>query len=335
MKGVGNAKHLVGSAALLIGMAVAVPLAAEEGPIAGVELGAAEPLGKLEDRVHTGGVFSAFGGYMFLDYIGMTGQLQVVANPGDDVDGFPDDDVAAQLGFTAGPRVEIPLRDVTKPRISGEHAAVLYFTGQPGIFTGIAGSPYSDTAFGYTAGGGLNIRVSDDFLVGAFARYNWVDEDVQNEDGERGRIQFLTIGVGLTYNPAPSIPAVAQIPPSRAAATPPMQRKIVLRGVNFDFDRATIRSDARPVLDEAVATLQREGTISIVAEGHTDSRGTDAYNENLSLRRANAVRDYLVKGGISPSRISVEGYGESRPVATNDTDDGRAQNRRVELRVRQ
>lgn len=335
VQGCGNAKHLVCSAVMLATVAVAPPLMAEEGPIAGVEIGAAEPLGKLKDRVQTSGVFSAFGGYMFMDYVGLTGQLQVVAGPGDDPSGFPDDDVAAQLGFTAGPRVEIPLRDWRTAREPGERPAVLYLTAQPGIFTGIAGSPYSDTAFGYTAGGGVNMRASDDFLVGAFARYNWVDEDVQNENRERGRIRYLTFGLGLTYNPAPPLPAVAQVPAPRAAATPPMQRKIVLRGVNFDFDRATIRSDARPVLNEAVATLQREGTISIVAEGHTDSRGTDAYNENLSLRRANAVRDYLVKGGISPSRISIEGYGESRPVATNDTDDGRAQNRRVELRVRQ
>lgn len=330
-----DAKHLVGSLVLLLAIAVVAPLAADEGPIAGVEIGAAEPLGKLNDRVQTSGVFSAFGGYMFMDYVGLTGQVQVVAGPGDDPDGFPDDDVAAQIGFTAGPRVEIPLRDWTKPRTRGERPVVLYFTGQPGIFTGIAGSPYSDTAFGYTAGGGVNLRASDDFLVGAFARYNWVDEDVQNEHRERGRIRYLTFGIGLTYNPAPPLPAVAQAPAPRAEATLPVQRKIVLRGVNFDFDKATIRNDARPVLNEAIAALQREGTVLIVAEGHTDSRGTDAYNENLSLRRANAVRDYLVAGGISRSRIAVEGHGESRPVATNDTDDGRAQNRRVELRVRQ
>jgi OOP family OmpA-OmpF porin len=87
------------------------------------------------------------------------------------------------------------------------------------------------------------------------------------------------------------------------------------------------------VLDEAVATLKQEGAIAVVAEGHTDAVGSDEYNQALSLRRANAVRDYLVAGGIDAARIQVEGYGESRPVASNDTDDGRAQNRRTELRV--
>ena len=80
--------------------------------------------------------------------------------------------------------------------------------------------------------------------------------------------------------------------------------------------------------------MKQEGNISIIAEGHTDSRGTEEYNQALSLRRANAVRDYLVAGGVAANRITVEGYGESKPVASNNTDDGRAQNRRVELRIR-
>jgi len=88
------------------------------------------------------------------------------------------------------------------------------------------------------------------------------------------------------------------------------------------------------VLNEAITTLKQEGTISIIAEGYTDNIGTEAYNQALSLRRANAVRDYLVAGGVSASRISVEGFGESKPVASNRTDDGRAQNRRVELHIR-
>jgi OOP family OmpA-OmpF porin len=109
---------------------------------------------------------------------------------------------------------------------------------------------------------------------------------------------------------------------------------MILRGVNFDFDKSNIRADARPVLDEAINILNTESGISVVAEGHTDSVGTDAYNKRLSERRARAVKDYLVKGGISSSRIETVGYGESQPVASNDTADGRAQNRRVELKVK-
>jgi OOP family OmpA-OmpF porin len=109
----------------------------------------------------------------------------------------------------------------------------------------------------------------------------------------------------------------------------------VLRGVNFDFDKSNIRPDARPVLDEAISVLKSEGGVAVIAEGHTDAKGTDTYNQKLSERRANAVKEYLVRGGIPTSRIRVVGYGESRPVASNDNEEGRAQNRRVELRIAQ
>lgn len=107
----------------------------------------------------------------------------------------------------------------------------------------------------------------------------------------------------------------------------------MLRGVNFDFDKSNIRADARPILDEAVRTLQGEPSIHVSVEGHTDAIGTDAYNQKLSERRARAVADYLAVGGVSRSRMTTEGFGESKPVANNATADGRAQNRRVELRI--
>ena len=122
---------------------------------------------------------------------------------------------------------------------------------------------------------------------------------------------------------------------AQAAPPPPVvKKKIVLRNVHFDFNKSTIRPDARPVLDEAVQILKtEEPSAAVVVEGHTDSVGSDSYNMKLSHRRANAVRDYLVRGGIAASRIHTEGFGESRPVASNATADGRAQNRRVELHL--
>lgn len=99
----------------------------------------------------------------------------------------------------------------------------------------------------------------------------------------------------------------------------------------FDFDSSKIRPDAIPILDKAVEWLNEYPTVKGVIEGHTDSRGTDEYNQGLSERRAKAVYDYLVDKGINRFRLSWKGFGESRPVATNETDEGRQLNRRIEL----
>lgn len=124
-------------------------------------------------------------------------------------------------------------------------------------------------------------------------------------------------------------------PPPPPAPTPPtVSRRIVLRGITFDFNQDTIRPDARPVLDEAAEVLRENPSVSVAVEGHTDAIGSEAYNQALSFRRAEAVFRYLVNSGIAPERLTVEGFGESNPVATNETEAGRAQNRRVELRVK-
>ena len=118
-----------------------------------------------------------------------------------------------------------------------------------------------------------------------------------------------------------------------AAAAAPTKRSIVLRGINFDFDKANIKPEAEPVLDAAVEVLKENTDVKVRVGGHTDSVGTDAYNQGLSERRAKSVRDYLVSHGIDSSRLTAVGYGESQPVADNKTADGRAQNRRVTLDV--
>ncbi len=111
-------------------------------------------------------------------------------------------------------------------------------------------------------------------------------------------------------------------------------RRIVLRGISFfDFDKSEIQSQSFPVLDEAVLILQEYPNVRIVVEGYTDDVGTEEYNMQLSIRRAEAVFRYLVNKGIAPERIRVEGFGESHPVADNSTPEGRAENRRVEIRI--
>lgn len=136
------------------------------------------------------------------------------------------------------------------------------------------------------------------------------------------------------FDPGPEAP-LPPPPPPAPEPPPPVKRRIVLRGVNFDFNSAAIRPDGRPVLDHAAEILFEQTQVRVLVGGHTDSVGADDYNMKLSVRRAESVYRYLVNRGIDPERMRVEGFGKLNPVATNDTDAGRAQNRRVELQVQQ
>jgi outer membrane protein OmpA-like peptidoglycan-associated protein len=131
-------------------------------------------------------------------------------------------------------------------------------------------------------------------------------------------------------------PTPTPIPtPTPEPPPPPSSKRIVLRGVNFDFDESAVRPDSRPILDEAAEVLREHPDVDIAVEGYTDDIGTEEYNEGLAIRRAQAVFRYLVNHGVAPERMEVIGYGESHPVATNETEAGRAQNRRVELHVKE
>ena len=116
-------------------------------------------------------------------------------------------------------------------------------------------------------------------------------------------------------------------------------RPYVLRGVNFEFDRAVLRSESIPILDAAVNVLNEHPELLVAIDGHTDSKGSDSYNERLSRERAEAVQDYFVKNGVNADRLVFRGFGEARPIAPNSFDDGsdnpegRFENRRVELNV--
>ena len=107
-----------------------------------------------------------------------------------------------------------------------------------------------------------------------------------------------------------------------------------LEGVNFDYDSANLTNAARTRLNQAISMLRENSELNVNIEGHTDSNGSDAYNMQLSQRRAQAVVDYLANNGINRSRMSALGKGESSPISTNDTSSGRAQNRRVEFIIR-
>jgi len=109
---------------------------------------------------------------------------------------------------------------------------------------------------------------------------------------------------------------------------------ITIKGVKFDFNKATIKPESYPILDEAAAILTNHPEIRVEVQGHTDSIGSDGYNLKLSYARANAVRRYLIEHHeIDPSRLIARGYGERRPIADNRTKEGRAQNRRVDFLI--
>ncbi|HLA90043.1 MAG TPA: OmpA family protein [Gemmatimonadaceae bacterium] len=130
--------------------------------------------------------------------------------------------------------------------------------------------------------------------------------------------------------PAPP-PPTPPPPPAPAPAPPPPRPLLTLRGVLFDFDKATLKPAGRDSLQRAVSYLREHADARVEVQGHTDSKGADAYNQTLSERRASAVKVYLVSQGIAEQRIATRGYGESNPIADNGTDAGRAQNRRVEI----
>ncbi len=112
-----------------------------------------------------------------------------------------------------------------------------------------------------------------------------------------------------------------------------IREEIQLPGVNFETNSDVLLPSATDVLEDAAQTLRNNPTIVVEVAGHTDSDGSDEYNQSLSERRAVAVRSYFINAGIAANRLTARGYGESEPVASNATNDGKAQNRRVVLRI--
>ena len=151
------------------------------------------------------------------------------------------------------------------------------------------------------------------------------------------------------YSPPPAKRAVPPPPPPAPPPPPPCQAPeagqpinlqgckqndvLILRGVNFEFNKDTLTLNAKTILDQVADALQARPDIKVEIAGHTDGIGTAAYNLKLSDRRAKSVKRYLVGKGIDGGRMSTIGYGKSHPIADNKTDEGRALNRRVELKV--
>lgn len=216
------------------------------------------------------------------------------------------------------------------------------------------------SAFALNLGAGLRGQFSKHFSATAEVLYRWDNDD----DSIPTESQFGDViwNIGLSFDfggkppPPPPPPPAEPVPPppnpdldgdgvlnerDKCPNTRPgavvdldgceVEAVIELDGVHFDFDKATLRPEAKTVLDEAAALLSTTERVIVEVAGHTDSKGSEEYNLGLSNRRAAAVKDYLAAQGVKATRLTAMGYGESRPVASNDTDAGRAENRRVEL----
>ena len=147
-----------------------------------------------------------------------------------------------------------------------------------------------------------------------------------------------TAAPGCGPAPAPA-PKAVEVPPAPKAAPAPAPQAPAASKVTyaadafFDFDKATLKPAGKAKLDDLVGKVKGINLEVIIAVGHTDSVGSDAYNQKLSVKRAESVKAYLVSKGIEKNRIYTEGKGEKQPVADNKTTEGRAKNRRVEIEV--
>lgn len=175
----------------------------------------------------------------------------------------------------------------------------------------------------------------------AEVRHRWDFADIDAPGGDQTFNDWVmmvgvTIPLGKRAEPPAPVPvAVAEPAPTPPPPPPaPVTETVVLKGVNFCFDCDTLSGEAKAILDgDAMAIVKHHPNATFEVAGHTDAVGSDSYNRDLSQRRAGNVRAYLVEQGVNPDSMSAVGYGESQPVADNATEAGRAENRRVELRI--
>ena len=213
-------------------------------------------------------------------------------------------------------------------KLGGSEALRPYVIGGFNHFDTDLDTAEDNTTFGVHLGLGLSSMVSEALELRGDVRGFWGPGDDYAD---------AAVTVGLNYHfGAKAAPVAVQEPqpapePKPQPAEEPETRTITIRlNVEFEFDKAIVRAIYGDELQAVANAMKEHDDILLVLEGHTDAIGTDAYNQDLSERRAAAVKAKLAEDyGIPESRISTVGYGESRPIADNSTDEGRARNRRV------
>ena len=187
-----------------------------------------------------------------------------------------------------------------------------------------AGLLFANTAIAHEAG------TANDSYVGAAGGGGHYITDSSGNCVRTGSwvVEDMTVDCGAE--------PVAEAPPAPPPPAAPTYESMNLNAsALFDFDKATLKPEGKASLDAVGDKIQSKGAtvVDVDVIGHTDSIGTEEYNQQLSLRRATSVKDYIVSKGVDASIIDVSGKGESQPVADNSTKEGRAQNRRVEVRI--
>lgn len=207
-----------------------------------------------------------------------------------------------------------------------------------------APNPEKEEKFQAKVGLGLQYQINDAWAVrGEVERYR-----LRDPLGNRGEMDLASISLIRAFGrpaarpvpaPEPVAPVVQQEVQPVAPVVEPKPPVAESEKVSFaaealfDFDRAVVKPEGKAALDDLMSKLQGMNTEVMIAVGHTDSVGTNAYNDKLSLRRADAVKAYLVSTGLDGARLYTEGKGETQPVADNATAEGRAKNRRVVIEV--
>jgi len=219
---------------------------------------------------------------------------------------------------------------------------------------------------GPAAQAGFDYKLQKHWYLNADVKWFKLGSDVDLAGGTKVstvHIDPLLFGIGIGYRfggheqvalaappaPAPTpqapAPAVAVAPPPPPPCNAPagfkvdenchiIEQSVIVRAVDFEFNSTQLTAPAQQTLDGVANALQTQPELNVEIQGHTDSVGSAAYNLNLSQRRADAVKTYLVGKGVGASALTAKGYGKAKPIASNDTAEGRAQNRRVAFEIR-
>ncbi len=224
------------------------------------------------------------------------------------------------------------LLTVTDSRGTLSQSGVTITAGCPILTSTASGSPMTGTApltvkfAGSASGGCPAISYKWDFGDGSTS----TDQNPSHTYKTAGSYRAtLTVSDSKTNNSQKTVSIGAA-----EEFVPTPEKPVVLRGVNFEHDKAVLLVESREILDRVAASLINHPEVNIEVAGHCDSDGSDVYNLGLSDRRAKAVRDYLIEQGLPATRMTSKGYGESEPIASNATKEGKAANRRVELKRR-